>query len=107
MAEPNVRATRYEVSCLLPDHIDVDLFTIAVEWRGKDRWAVLLRGHWALGTDGEWSREPIPSYREDDWLASHRFGLDEALKLAKREAPKVIVNGLTVADVLAKAATDA
>jgi hypothetical protein len=35
--EPEVRITRYEVSCLQPgDHTNADLFTLTVEWRGND-----------------------------------------------------------------------
>ncbi len=101
MAEPTVRATRYEVSCLPPDNINAHHFSITVEWRGRDRWAV-CRFKECLGTDGEWDYEPMSSSREDDWLATHRFGLDEALELAKTAAPLMTVNGLTVADVLAR-----
>ncbi len=41
-----------------------------------------------------------PSERDDDWLDAHRFDLDTALMLAKEAAPKVTVNGFTVADAL-------
>jgi hypothetical protein len=41
-----------------------------------------------------------PSEREDDWLDTHRFDLDTALKLAKEQAPLVTVNGYTVTDAL-------
>lgn len=99
--EPTVRVTRYEVSCLPQDNINAHHFTITVEWRGDDRWAVLHHG-FCLGADGEWDDEPRPSSREDDWLETHRFDLDTALILAKREAPKLTINGLTAADVLAR-----
>ncbi|GAA4225990.1 hypothetical protein GCM10022254_09400 [Actinomadura meridiana] len=102
--KPTVRTTRYEVSCLPPDNIDAFHFTITVEWRGGDLWAVLRYGE-CLGTDGKWDYEPRPSNREDDWLDAHRFDLDTALKLAQEEAPKITVNGQTVADVLRRAAS--
>lgn len=104
--DPQTRITRYEVSCIPPDHIDADSFTIAVAWRGRDRWAVLLRGMWCLGTDGKWDHEPIPSERTDEWKATHRFDCETALKLAREAAPHVKVNGYTVADMLAREADD-
>lgn len=104
MPEPYVRATRYVVN-LLPDSEDVlggHVFEISVEWRGDDRWAV-LRHRWCLGVDGTWDYELRPSEREDDWLDTHRFDLDTALRLAKEAAPGVTVNGRTAAQALAYA----
>jgi hypothetical protein len=99
--EPTVRTTCYEVSCVPGDTIDADSFTIQVEYRGHDKWAVLLRRMWCLSVEGEWDYEPQPSSREDDWLATHRFDLDTALRLAKEQAPLIKVNGYTVADAIA------
>jgi hypothetical protein len=101
--EPTVRPTRYEVSCLPPDDVNAYHFTIRVEYRGRDLWAV-TNGWGCLGTDGEWDHERSPSNREDDWLSTHRFDFDTALRLAKEAAPKVTVNGYTVADALARRA---
>jgi hypothetical protein len=102
VAEPYVRPTRYVVN-LLPDSIGfyAQLFELAVEWRGDDRWAVLRHGQ-CLGTDGAWSRELSSSEREDDWLDAHRFDHDTALRLAKETAPHVTVKGRTAAEVLAR-----
>jgi hypothetical protein len=97
---PTVTITRYEVSCLPQDHIDRDAFAIVVEWRGLGRWAVLRRSS-CLGADGKWEWEPQPSSREDDWLETHRFDLDTALRLAKEQAPLITVNGFTVEQALA------
>lgn len=97
-----VMATEYTVNAI-PEGVDEcnrSLFEIKVEWRGKGRWAVTHRSA-CLSADGEWDWEPMPSSREDDWLATHRFDLDTALRLAKEEAPKVTVNGWTVARVIA------
>lgn len=94
-----VTATAYSVSCLPMDHREHGHFEITVEWRGNDRWAV-IHGGYCLGTDGEWEYERQPSSRADEWLASHRFDLDEALRLAKQEAPHVTCNGWTVARAL-------
>jgi hypothetical protein len=96
---PRVQATRYVVSCFEPDDHEGAAFNLTVEYRGRGLWAV-LRGGFCLGSDGTWSYESIPSEREDEWLATHRFDLDTALNLAKEHAPKVKVNGFTVADAL-------
>jgi hypothetical protein len=96
-----VRPTRYEVSCLPPDDVNAHHFTVRVEWRGDDRWCV-TDGHNCLGKDGDWDYERLPSNRTDEWLATHRFDLDTALALAKDFAPKLTINGMTAADVLAR-----
>lgn len=100
MAEPAVTPTTYSVSILPMDHREHGHFEVTVEWRGNDRWAVLHSGY-CLGADGEWDYERRPSSRTDEWLASHRFDLDTALRLAKDVAPGITVNGWTVEWALA------
>ena len=105
MAEYEVyaRPTRYEVS-VWPDEIecmDSDTWKLAVEYRGEGKWAV-SRSRQCLGADGRWDWEPLPSSREDDWLAQHRFPLDAALDLARKHAPGVTINGMTALEVLAR-----
>ncbi|MFI9344973.1 hypothetical protein ACIG0D_27460 [Streptomyces sp. NPDC052773] len=95
--EPTVQATRYEVSLLPEGDINRLSFTINVEYRGGDRWAV-VRHRQCMNAQGEWSWESVPSEREDEWLAEHRFDLDTALRLAKQAAPHVVVNGHTAAE---------
>lgn len=91
---PYVQATRYEVS-LFPEGSEPRRhFTITIEWRGTNRWAV-LDGPYCLGRDGEWEYEPLPSNRDDAWIEAHRFDLATAQRLAKEAAPDVTVNGLT------------
>lgn len=97
--EPNLQATAYSVNCLPEDGIDSHVFEITVEYRGKNRWAV-KRHSQCLAADGTWDWEMRPSEREDDWLDTHRFDLDTALRLAKEAAPLVTVNGFTVTDAL-------
>ena len=102
--EPTIftKPTRFEVTCVPESVHPLDyVFSIHVEYRGHDLWAVLKRSR-CLSKSGEWEHEPQPSSREDDWLAEHRFDLDTAMELAREQAPKVTVNGHTVADVLAK-----
>ena len=98
---PRVRATRYEVSLLPEDDLNYPLYVIAVETRSASLWAV-VRHRQCLGTDGEWSWESIPSEREDEWLAAHRFDQETAIRLATEAAPGVTVNGISAAQVLAR-----
>jgi hypothetical protein len=95
-----IQATEYTVNCLPEDDTDGHVFALTVAYRGHGLWAVLRHGS-CLGSDGEWDYELRPSERESDWLATHRFDLETALKLAEEAAPKVTVNGYTVADALA------
>jgi hypothetical protein len=57
------------------------------------KWAVRRMNH-ALSKKGNWDWENLPSNREDDWLAEHRFDLDTALRLAREAAPDITVNNL-------------
>lgn len=99
---PTVMATEYAVSCLPADHPEGYHFTIHVSWRGPgDVWAV-TRMSQCLSSTGEWDYEPSPSNREDDWKETHRFPLDQALALAKEQAPLMTVNRWTVEAVLAQ-----
>jgi hypothetical protein len=95
------RPTSYDVSVWPPGIgcADADTWKLTVEHRGRGEWAV-MRHRICLGSDGEWSWESIPSEREDDWLATHRFPLAEALDLARRHAPDVRINGMTATEVL-------
>ena len=51
-------------------------FGIFIERRGQRDgtilWAVISGGA-ALGSDGRWEFEPLPSSRTDEYLATHRF----------------------------------
>ncbi len=105
MTDVHTMATVYTVSALPPDHRENGLFAVTVEWRGhydgSDKWAA-CRHRQCLDVNGEWDWESIPSEREDDWLATHRFDLETALRLAQQAAPNITVNGFTPADVLAR-----
>ena len=105
MADAFAIATRFTVNLLPETAPDAHLFEITVEYRGHGRWAV-LRHSQCLNHDGTWDWEMRPSEREDDWLDTHRFDLDTALRLAKEAAPSVSVNGLTAAAALARYTAD-
>ena len=94
------RLSEVTVSALPEDHIDHHLFAITVQWRGEKTYAV-ARGRQCLSLAGEWDWEPIPSDRAEAWVATHRFSYDAAMALAAREAPNVVCNGRTAAEVAA------
>jgi len=55
---------------------------LRVERRGTDLWAV-REGASVVNRDGEREHEPMPSSRDDAFIARTRFGLAEALKVAR------------------------
>ncbi|WP_432053691.1 hypothetical protein [Streptomyces sp. bgisy022] len=95
--------TQYAVTLLPETDINSPLYEITVDYRGHGQWAV-TRHRQCMNHAGGWDWEPIPSERDDDWLTTHRFDLDTALRLAKEAAPHVTVNGITATEALARSA---
>lgn len=98
--EVAVHATRFQVTVLPLDDINAFTWSLTVEYRGHDRWAVLRGARVCLSRSGSWDYESIPSEREDEWIAAHRFEYAEAIQLAIKHAPDIVVNGLTATQVL-------
>ena len=94
-----VQPTTYQVSAVPETHPDASLFTVAVEYRGHDLWAVTRLGE-CLSRAGVWEYETRPSEHTDEWLADHRFPYPEAMRRAREIAPALTVMGRTVTDVL-------
>lgn len=91
-----VTPTRYVVCALPEDDENSQVWSLTVEYRGPgDLWAVMHLSY-CLSRSGQWDYEPQPSSRTDDFKATHRFPLDEAIERAKTEYPKLIVNRLRV-----------
>ncbi len=66
---------------------------IHVEYAGHGRWAVRRNGL-CLGTDGEWDFEPLPSSRDDEWLARYRYAdAQAAIAAARAQQSEVASNG--------------
>ena len=86
----HVAATEYTVTVVTDAELLLT-FAIKVEWRGGDRFAVVRHGR-CLARSGQWDPEPFVSEQSDEWLAEHRFGIEEALALARAAAPKVMLN---------------
>lgn len=101
-----VRATEYRVTWLPDDDPDCFPWSLTIEWRAEDLWAVCWAGH-CLSKGGKWDLEPLSSSRTDAWKARHRFDLATATALAKKHGPRLRINGYTVADLLVKKALGA
>lgn len=99
------RVTEFEVSLLPQDYPEGYLWAVKVAYRGRNLWGIYW-GMQCLGLDGQWDWEASPSNRADEWLAAHRFRLDEALVLARAAAVRVGVSShrdqrfMTAQDVL-------
>lgn len=64
---------------------------ITVEHRGGGTWAILHGPGWSpqavwCERRGEWEYEPLPSSRDDAFLARCRYDLETALRIAGRLA---------------------
>lgn len=98
--------SRYSVCPLPEDHDSYPNFEITVEREpqpgGVVLWAV-RRGRYCLNGEGSWDAEPRSSEREDEWLATRRFDLEKALRLADEASARLRINGMTTADILAEA----
>jgi hypothetical protein len=99
----DVRVTpvKYEVSVLPLDFEDGYLWTINVEYRGNDLWAIMHRVGNVYGKNGTWSHEHVPGERTDEWLEEYRWPLEEALEKAKELAPGLKFHGMSPEDLLA------
>lgn len=105
MSELHVLVTEITVSLLPADNINRDPWCVKVVWRGGDKYAVKFLSK-VFNSDGEWEYEPIPSSREDDFIERTRFDYLTAYATACHHAPLIRINGMTAADVLAKAGDD-
>lgn len=97
------QVTQYTVSAV-PKGMGSDAWAwaITVEYRDEGQWAVKHHSS-CLSSSGKWDYEPNPSSRTDAWKRRHRFTEEEALRLARKHAPNVCINGLFPADLIAKA----
>lgn len=87
------RVSSYYVCAVPDDYPEASIWSVRVEWTGRDRWAVRWRSQ-CVGKRGNLSYESIPSSRTDAWLRAYRHDLPTALKIARKIAPRLVVNGL-------------
>lgn len=102
-AEAHTSPTEYQVSVFQEEddpegYIGLSSWALKVAYRGRGLWAVTDRIN-CLSKSGTWDYEMRPSEREDEWLAEHRFPLEDALALAQAVAPSVTVNGRSAAEL--------
>lgn len=94
---------RYRVTAAGGDAVvTVESETYPDEPNGAMLWMVRWKTKtWAMvgGVDGQWTAEPDPADRTDEWYEVHTFpDLDEALRVAEEAAvllatPRVVVDG--------------
>lgn len=96
---PIARVTEYTVSCLPQEHQLAPHLSLLVVERSPGRWAVLRNGY-CYNAAGEKEYERSGTDRAPEFLEEFRHGKKAALALAKRIAPTLTVNGVTVADAL-------
>jgi hypothetical protein len=88
---PTVIITRYEISCLPVGHPERHHFALTVERCRDGLWEV-SNGGFVLDFDGHSHFTSRPEFRTD---------LETALARAKDGAPRLVVNGWTLEQVLA------
>ncbi|MFI9507226.1 hypothetical protein [Nocardia sp. NPDC052566] len=99
--QPVVRATRFEVNCVPETDTGAWHFAVTVVYCRGGRWVVRDRDDRCYDFDGVVSWD-YGSDAPDEWLARYRFtDVEQALEVAKRVAPTITVNGVTVAEALA------
>ena len=95
-----VRAVRYEVSILTPDDTrDWYAWSLYVEDRGDDWWAISLGGQLVLGKNDDWGYESSDNRSDPEWRENFRYTYKEAMTAAMAFAPVYKVNGKTAADI--------
>lgn len=95
---PEVRATRYEVSCVPRDDVNARAFTVHVMECWDGLW-VVTDGLRYLSLEGLWVVDP--------YGANHRYDKQTALTLATAAAPHMkTFDGHTVADAVAQLPPD-
>ena len=57
--------------------------TISIEYRGEEAWAIVIDNMNVLNRDGAAEYEPMPSSRDDEFIARTRFTLEEAWERAE------------------------
>jgi hypothetical protein len=106
--EVTVRPSSYEVTAYpYQDDYRCD-WVITVARRGTDNWTVLRPGGgcWNRRTK-MWDYEPMPVNRTAEFKRTHRFPLEDALDIARREALQLTVVGMTLSQAIAWAREEA
>lgn len=106
MSELTWRAIEYVMYPGEPGAAESGMWGITLAWRGPDQWGV-YRGcymhphHFGFDADGHMEMEPARDDRDDEWKATHRFPLAEAMALGERVLPTIKINGMRWEQVVA------
>lgn len=97
---PDIRPSQYLVAPTGYDelvHTDKDAWrlTIVLVDSENDRWGVKRFSYRLNRNTMEWSYEPIPSERTDQWREDHQFTYEEAANAALALVDDLVVNGMT------------
>jgi hypothetical protein len=105
MSEPQVKATHYEVTAVPDNEANHRWYIVHVAHHGRGRW-IIYREHCEVGqtkpelhclaADGTWFVPEDPS-----WFGAPSYELEEALRLARDVAPRLVVAGQSAAEVAA------
>ncbi len=99
MTALHIEPTQYTVCGLPEDDPNAYVWSLTIEHRGIDSWAIARMGQvWKRTKKGGWDYEPLPTSRTDHFLKMHRFTLEEAMAEAPRAYETLIINGLKVVD---------
>lgn len=98
LAKPLIE--KYSFSVLDIDHPERFLFSVCVEYRGENKYAITwLSSCYNKSTD-KWETEPVKSFRTPAWQANHRFGLAEAKTRARELCKDLTVNKTHIKDLV-------
>lgn len=80
-------------------------FDVQVSRRSEGKWAVVSMGQ--VWCDGEWAHEKwvyeaLPSNRTEEFIASTRFPLEEAIEIAQKATETVTHVGFNYAEFLVR-----
>jgi hypothetical protein len=94
---PTVTPTEYLVTVLPLDREETLIWSVQIQRRGRDQWAITSHGR-CLSRTGDWDLEPSPSERTAEWRQAHRFSFSDAVHRAGDLAARLTINGVTATE---------
>lgn len=87
--------TEYKVSCLPADDVNARWYTLKVVRQRDGRWSI-KDGPFIYDVNGDTEFESASALYDEKWKSTRLFDETTALELAKRFAPLMELNGVTV-----------
>ncbi len=91
--------SQYTIVVVPEEYPGAHHWNMTIDRTGPGLWAV-RRGVRDLNRDGEWDFPPRQSEMTDEYLAGHRFPIEEAFERAEAAVPHLEVQGRNVLDLL-------